>query len=189
MRVCLSITELFFGTHTLFAAPSIDALQPSQGPQTGGNTITLVGSNFGNVPSITHVTWGTQVFELSATNPKCSLVGANVECAAPAYQGSSPVPVTITVDEQDSTPMYPRNTIANIFIDSPQSVLLLRNGTKYIKCRGEHSTHQRKVHSDNYGKFILTSTELRIALSSRRRKLHADCYSLRKICLPSVLLY
>lgn len=93
------------------AAPTINALQPSRGPYIGGNTVTLVGSNFGNVASVTHVTWNNQVFELSATNPKCSFAGANIECVAPAYQTAASVPVTITVDGQLSASVYLRNML------------------------------------------------------------------------------
>lgn len=63
-----------------------------------------------------------------------------------------------------------------IMID-PEKTILLLYGTKHCKCRGEHSTDYRRLHSNNNRQFILTSAELWIAFSSYRRKLRAHHYS------------
>lgn len=82
-------------TYTYAAAPSLTAIAPSQGPSSGGTTVTLTGSGF---TAATAVTFGTT----AATN---YTVNSPTQITATAPTGTGAVPVTVTTPGGTSNPV------------------------------------------------------------------------------------
>ncbi|MFJ2297046.1 IPT/TIG domain-containing protein [Streptomyces sp. NPDC087894] len=83
-------------TYTYAAAPSLTAITPSQGPSSGGTTVTLTGSGF---TAATAVTFGT-------TAATSYTVNSPTQITATAPPGTGAAPVTVTTPGGSTGPVY-----------------------------------------------------------------------------------
>ncbi|MGW7753810.1 IPT/TIG domain-containing protein [Streptomyces violaceusniger] len=102
-------TQNVFFLYTTVAAPVLTALSPASGPTSGGNTVTITGTN---------LTSATQV--LFGANPATILTNTPTQITATAPAGTSTTNVTVTTPSGTSNPLTytyttnPAPTITNL---------------------------------------------------------------------------
>lgn len=79
-------------------APAVGQISPSQGPSSGGTTVTIDGANFSTTPGGTSVTFGST----PASSVTCA---STTQCTAVSPAGSGTVTVSVTVGSATSTPV------------------------------------------------------------------------------------
>ena len=96
-------------TYTYYALPTLASLSPPAGPQTGGNEITLTGTNF--VDGLTTVKFNT-------TNGTIILISATSITVRTPFIGTGGVPVTVVTPGGTTTPLtytyYAPPTLASL---------------------------------------------------------------------------
>ncbi|MFH8809731.1 IPT/TIG domain-containing protein [Streptomyces hygroscopicus] len=149
-------TQNVFFTYTTVAAPVLTALSPASGPTTGGNTVTITGTN---------LTAATQV--LFGPNPATILTNTPTQITATAPTGTGTTNVTVTTPAGTSNPLpYTYTTTPTPTITNLNPTTGPTTGGNTVTITGTNLTAATQVLFGPNPATILTNTPTQITVTA-----------------------
>ncbi|WP_432251814.1 IPT/TIG domain-containing protein [Streptomyces sp. HNM1019] len=149
-------TQNVFFTYTTVMAPALTTLSPTSGPTTGGNTVTITGTNLTNA---------TQV--LFGTTPATILTNTPTQITTTAPTGTGTVNVTVTTTNGTSNPLpYTYTTTPTPTLTTLNPTTGPTTGGNTVTITGTNLTNATQVLFGTTPATILTNTPTQITTTA-----------------------